>query len=142
MRKIRIILGIIISDIGGIAAASLPMVIFLSLTNYFTVTVPDMPLIALAIILLFSLSLFLFPFRLILIFARILKSEIDEYGIFSVAIIGGLIGGSIFYFLVLSRFTPDWSISLDYALLGVLQSIMVQTIYLYIPEHWKVQPVD
>jgi uncharacterized membrane protein len=118
------------------------MVILLSLTNYFTVTVPDTPLISLAVILLFSLSLFIFPFRLILIFARILQTELDKYGIFSVAIIGGLTGGSIFYFLVLSRFTPDWSNFLDYALLGVLQSIMVQAIYLYIPEHWKVQPVD
>lgn len=142
MRKIRIILGIIISDIGGIVIASFPMVIFLSLTNYFTGPTPDFPLLVLAFILLISLSLFLFPFRLILIIAQIFKAELDKCGIFSVAIIGGLIGGSLFYFLVLSRFSLNWSDFLDYALLGVLQSIIAQIIYFYIPEHWKVQPVE
>lgn len=142
MRKIRIILGIIISDLGGIVMASFPMVIFLSLTNYFTGLASDFPLLLIALILLFPLSLFLFPFRIILIIAQILKTDLDKCGIFSVAIIGGLIGGSLFYFLILARFSAHWSDFLNYALLGVLQSIIVQIIYFYIPEHWKVQPVE
>ena len=142
MRKIRIILGLILPDLGGILIASFPMAVFLSLTNFIAGSSSDISPVMVAFILLISLSLFLFPFRLLLIFSRVLKIELDKYGIFSVAIIGGLIGGSLFYFLVLSHFTLNWTNFLDYALLGVFQSIIVQMIYYFMPEEWKIQPAE
>jgi hypothetical protein len=91
---------------------------------------------------LISLSLFLFPFQLLLIIAQVLRSGLDKYGIFSVSIIGGLIGGSLFYFLIFSHFILHWSYFLIYILLGVFLSILIQGIYLYIPQEWKIQPVE
>lgn len=141
MRKFRIALGIIISDLGGIVGASIPLVVFLSFTNFFVSTSGVQPLMA-AFLLLLLLSFFILPFRLMLIGAGLLKIELDKYGVFSVAIIGGLTAGCLFYFIVLSRFSLDWLNVLDYALIGVIQSIIVQVIYNLIPDHWKVQPAD
>ncbi len=141
MRKLRIALGIIISDLGGIAFASIPLVIFLSFSNFFVSTSGIKPLMA-AFLLLVLLSFFILPFRFMLIGAELLKIELDKYGRLSVAIIGGLTGGCLFYFIVLSRFSLDWFNIFDYALIGVIQSVFVQLIYNYVPEHWKMQPAE
>ncbi len=141
MRKYRIALGFIISDLGGIAAASIPLVVLLSFTNFFVGNSGIRPLMA-AFLLLMLLSFFILPFRLMLVGAELLKIELDKYGRYSVAIIGGLTGGCLFYFLVLSRFSLEWLNMLDYALIGVIQSIIVQVIYNFIPAPWKVQPAD
>ncbi len=141
MRKFRIALGFIISDLGGIAAASIPLAVFLSFTNFFVSASGIRPLMA-SFLLLILLSFFILPFRLMLIGAELLKIELDKYGRFSVAIIGGLTGGCLFYFLVFSRFSLDWLNMLDYALIGVIQSIIVQVIYNNIPKHWKVQTAE
>jgi hypothetical protein len=142
MRKIRIILGFVIPDIGGIIIASVPMAIFLSLTNFFAGSASSLHLLVLALILLISLSLFIFPFKLILIIAQMLKIELDKCGILSIAITGGLVGGSLFYFMILSHFSVNWSNFLDYALLGVLQSLVTHIIYIFIPGEWKVRPAE
>ena len=142
MRKIRLVLGIILPDLGGIIIASFPMAVFLSLTNLITGSSSDLSPVMIAFILLISLSLFLFPTRLLIIFVHLLKIELDKYSVFSVAIIGGLIGGSFFYLLVLSHFTLNWTNFLDYVLLGVFQNIIVQSIYCFIPKEWKIQPAE
>ena len=142
MKKLRIILGMVIPDIAGILIISIPMVIFLSLTNFFRGPVSGFPSFLVALILLLSLSLFIFPFRLFLLIAQKLKMEFDKYIIFSLAIIGGLIGGSLFYFLILYHFSLTWPDFLDYALLGAIQSLIVHIIYIYIPENWKIQPAE
>ncbi len=141
MRKFRIALGIIISDLCGIAAAFIPLVVFLSFTNFFVSASGIQPVMA-VFLLLVLLSFFILPFRLMLIGAELLRIDLDKYGRLSVAIIGGLTGGCLFYFLVLSRFSLDWLNIFDYALIGVIQSIIVQVIYNFIPEHWKVQPAE
>ncbi|HKB87721.1 MAG TPA: hypothetical protein VKD08_16205 [Ignavibacteriaceae bacterium] len=141
MRKIKIALGFIIPDIGGIAAVSIPLALFLSFTNFFADTSGLTPLM-IAFLLLILLSLFILPFRLMLIGADLLNIELDKYGIYSVAIIGGLTGGCLFYFIVLSRFSLEWVEMLDYALFGVIQSIIVQIIYNFIPVNWKLQPAE
>lgn len=141
MRKFRIALGLIISDLGGAAAASIPLAVLLSFTNFFVSTSGIEPIMT-ALLLLVLLSFFILPFRLMLIGAELLKIELDKYGRFSVAIIGGLTGGCLFYFLVLSRFSLNWLNIFDYALIGVVQSIIVQIIYNFVPEQWKVQPAD
>ncbi len=141
MKKFRIALGIIISDLGGIAAAFIPLVVFLSFTNFFVSASGIQPIMA-AFLLLVLLSFFILPFRLMLIGAELLGIELDQYGRLSVAIIGGLTGGCLFYFLVLSRFSLNWFNIFDYALIGVMQSIVVQVIYNFIPEAWKVQPAE
>ncbi len=138
MKKLKIALGIILPDLGGIAAAIIPLVVLLSFTNFFISTSGLQPLMA-AFLLLVLLSLFILPFRLMLIGAELLKIELDKYGKFSISIIGGLTGGCLFYFLVLSRFSLNWIDMLDYALIGVIQSLIVQMIYNTIPEHWKLQ---
>ncbi len=142
MRKVKIILSVVIPDFGGIVINTIPMILFLSLTNFFAGETQGIPLLVVAAILLMSLALFLIPSRLILIIARMLNMNLDEYGTFSVAIIGGLIGGSLFYFLILSHFSLNWLNILDYALLGVIQSTIVQFIYQFIPDNWKVQAAE
>ncbi len=142
MRKIRIILGIVIPDISGVLIASIPMVIFLSLSNFYSISVSGLPLLAVALSLLVSLSLFILPFQIILIIAQILRTELNKYGIFAVAIIGGLTGGGLFYLIIFSHFVINWSSLLIYTLFGVLLSLLTQWIYLYIPEDWKIQPVE
>ncbi len=141
MRKLRIAFGFIISDLGGIAAASIPLAVILSFTNFFVSTSGIQPLMA-GFLLLILLSFFILPFRLMLVGAGLLNIELDKYGRLSLAIIGGLTGGCLFYFLVLSRFSLSWFNMLDYALIGVIQSIIVQVIYNFIPEHWKMQPAE
>jgi hypothetical protein len=140
--KVRIILGFLIPDIAGVAIISFPAAMLLSFTNFFGRSVPDLPVLVIVFILLISLSLFLFPFRLILVIVRLLKIELDKCGIFSIAIVGGLMGGGLFYFLIFSHFSLNWSGSLNYALLGVLQSLVAHTIYLFLPEQWKVQAAE
>jgi hypothetical protein len=142
MNKAKIILGVVIPDIGGIILNAFPMILLLSLTNFFAGDTPDFPPLVVASVLLISLALFLIPFRLLLVATQLLKFELNEYGIFSVAIIGGLAGGSLFYFLILSRFYPNLSNVFVYALLGVIQSIIVQLIYRFIPDNWKIQPSE
>lgn len=142
MKKLRIALGIIISDIGGILIASVPMIILLSFTNFTAGQVSVLTLVMISFGLLISLSLFLIPFQLIIIIAQILRTELNRYGILSVAIIGGFVGGSLFYLLVFSHFILNWVDLLDYLLLGVFQSLIIQSIYMYIPEGWKISPVE
>jgi hypothetical protein len=142
MRRIRILMGLIISDIGGIIINSIPMFLILSLTNFFAGETAGVHPLAIALILLVSLSLFLIPFQLMIIAFRMFNIILDKYGVFSLAISGGLIGGSLFYFLILSHFSLNWANILNYALLGVLQSIIVQFIYQFIPDHWKVQSFE
>ena len=142
MRKIRVILGIILSDLGGAILNSIPMVLLLTLTNFFAGESSQLSPLAIALILLLSLSLFLIPFQILLVVVKLLNIELDKYGVISVAIIGGLIGGSLFYFLILSNFSLSWTNILNYALIGVIQSLLVQLIYGFIPEHWKVQPTE
>lgn len=141
MKKLRIALGFIVSDLGGIAAASVPLVVFLSFTNFFVDTSGIQPVMAIFLILVL-LSFFILPFRLLLIGVEMLRIELDKYGRFSMVIIGGLTAGSLFYFLVLSRLSLDWLNIFDYALIGVMQSIIVQVIYNIIPQSWKVQPAE
>lgn len=142
MRNIRIILGILISDIAGIIIVSVPMIIFLSLTNFFAGSLSGLPLLAVSLFLLVSLSLFILPFQLILIIAQILRTELNKYGIFSVAILGGLIGGGLFYIIIFSHFSVSWLYLFIYTLFGVLQSLIIQSIYFYIPQEWKMRPVE
>lgn len=142
MRKLRVALGIIISDIGGIVVAAILMMILLYFTNFTIVQSSGLTLMLLTFVLLISLSLFLIPFQLILIFAQMLRTELNKYGIFSVAIAGGLIGGGLLYFLIFSHFNLNWISFLDYALLGVFQSLIIHSIYQYIPADWKIQPVE
>ena len=142
MRKIRIILGILVPDIAGIVIASVPMVIFLSLTDFFAGPESGLPLLIIALILLISLSLFILPFQIILIIAHMLKLELNKYGIFAVAITGGLTGGGLFYLVIFSHFAVSWSNLFIYTLFGVLLSLLIQGIYFYIPEDWKIQQVE
>jgi hypothetical protein len=142
MKKVRIIFGIILSDIGGILLNSIPMVLFLSLSNFFAGEASGLSPFAISLILLISLSLFLVPFQVILLAAKMLNIEIDKYGVISITILGGLLGGSLFYFLILSHFSLQWTNILNYALLGVVQSLIVQGIYSFIPEHWKFHPAE
>jgi hypothetical protein len=142
MRKLRIALGIIISDIGGIVAVAVPLILILSFTNFTIGQVPGLTLLTVILILLIALSLFIIPFQLILIIAQVLRTELNKYGIFSIAIIGGLIGGGLLYFLIFSHLTLTWINFLDYALLGVIQSLIIHIIYHYIPADWKIQPVE
>jgi hypothetical protein len=142
MRKLRIALGILIADISGIIIASVPTILLLSFTDFSGSPASGLSLFAATLLLLISLSLFLFPFQLLLMIAQVLRSGLDKYGIFSVSIIGGLIGGSLFYFLIFSHFILHFSYFLIYLLLGVFLSILIQSIYLYIPQGWKIQPVE
>jgi len=142
MRKLRIALGIIISDIGGIVIIAVPLIIILSFTNITIVQASGLTLFMVILVLLIALSLFIIPFQLVLIIAQVLRTELNKFGIFSVAIIGGLIGGGLLYFLIFSHLTLSWINFLDYALLGVLQSLIIHVIYEYIPADWKIQPVE
>lgn len=142
MRKLRIALGIIISDIGGIVIIAVPLILILSFTNITIVQASGLTLFMVILVLLIALSLFIIPFQLVLIIAQVLRTELNKFGIFSVAIIGGLIGGGLLYFLIFSHLTLSWINFLDYALLGVLQSLIIHVIYEYIPADWKIQPVE
>lgn len=127
-----------IPDIGGIIFNIVPMSLFLSLSNGFAGdTQYSTTLIAGLFIV--SLGLLLIPFRLFVVFAHLFKLNLDVCGTFSVAIIGGLSAGCLFYLLIPSHFFPDWIYLSDYALLGVIQSIIAQTIFKFIPEEWKLK---
>lgn len=142
MRKLRIVFGLLIADISGIIIASAPTILLLSFTDFSGSPASGLSLLTATLILLISLSLFLFPFQLLLLIAQMLRSGLDRYGIFSVSIIGGLTGGSLFYFVIFSHFILHWSYFLIYVLLGVFLSILIQSIYLYIPQEWKIKPVE
>lgn len=114
----------------------LPMFLFLSITDFFRMET-QFSAILMAGILLISLGLLLIPFRLIIILVHLFKLNIDVYGDWSITIIGGLTGGSIFYLLIPSHFSITLINLPDYALLGVIQSVIAQTIFKYIPEEWQ-----
>lgn len=138
MRKGKILLSVVIPEIGGILFNLIPTVLLLSLTNFLVSDVQYSP-VFIAAVLLISLALLLVPFRLILIFLQLFKINIDECGAFSIAIIGGLTAGSLFYFLIPSHFSTSWTYLPDYALLGVIQSIIAQIIFRFIPDDWKMR---
>lgn len=138
LRKVKIFLGVIIPEIGGIIFNIIPMALFLSLTNFFSRDSQYSPSF-IAAVLLISLALLLIPFRLMLLFIQSFKINIDECGVFSIAIIGGLTAGSLFYLLIPSHFSMTWANLPDYALLGVIQSIIAQIIFRYIPDEWKLR---
>lgn len=138
MKKIKIYLSLFIPDIGGIIFNIFPMLLFLSFTNYFTGE-SQYSTTFIAALFLISLGLLLIPFRLLVIFAHLFKLNLDVCGTFSIAIIGGLIAGSLFYLLIPSHFTMNWFYLPDYALLGVIQSLIAQTIFRFIPEEWKLK---
>lgn len=140
MRKVKLILSVVIPDFGGIIFNTIPMALFLSLTNFITRGSHGFSPLLVTVVLLMSLALFLIPFRVVLIIAQLLNMNLNDCGVFSVVIIGGLAGGSLFYFLILSHFSLNWLNLLDYSLLGVFQSLVVQIIYQFIPDNWKVQP--
>ncbi len=138
MKAIRLLLCIFIPDIGGIIFNIIPMFLFLSITDFFR-RETQYSVILIAAILLISLGLLLIPFRLIIIFVHLFKLNIDVYGVWSIAIIGGLIGGSFYYLLIPSHFSINWINLPDFALLGVIQSVIAQTIFNYIPEEWQLR---
>ncbi|HSD64333.1 MAG TPA: hypothetical protein VLB50_11060 [Ignavibacteriaceae bacterium] len=138
MRKLKIFLSVVIPEIGGIIFNIIPMALFLSMTNFFSKDSYYSPTF-IAAVLLISLALMLIPFRLIQLFAQSFKINLDECGAFSIAIIGGLTAGGLFYLLVQSHFSMTWAKLPDYALLGVIQSIIAQIIFRYIPEEWKLR---
>ena len=141
MRKIKIFLSVIIPDIGGILFSTIPMVILLKLTRFFAGETQYSPTLISAILLI-SLALLIIPFRLMLIFAQLFRINITDCGAFSIAIIGGFIAGSFFYLLILSHFSLNWMDMLDYALLGVVQSVTSQFIFRNIPDEWKLQLIE
>jgi hypothetical protein len=142
MKKFKILIGVILSDMGGIIFNTFPMIMLLSVTRFYTGGTPHYSILVVASVLLISLTLFLIPFRLMLMIIQMLNMNLNVYGIFSFAIIGGLTGGSLFHFLIISHFSLNYSNVLSYALLGVIHSIIGQFIYLYIPPNWKIQPFE
>jgi len=142
MRKLKILLGVLISDIGGIIFNTFPMIMLLSITRFYAGGTPHYSILVVASVLLISLTLFLIPFRLMLMIIQLLNMNLNICGILSFAIIGGLGGGSLFYLLIIHHFSLNFSNILSFALLGVIHSIIGQLIYLYIPPNWKIQPFE
>jgi hypothetical protein len=142
VKKFKILLGVLISDIGGIVLNTFPMILMLYVTRFYAAGTPHFSLLVIASVLLISLTLFIIPFQLISIIIQLLSTNLNICGIFSFAIIRGIAGGSLFYLLVITRFDLYFSNVLYYILLGIIQSIIAQFIYLCVPGDWKVRAYD
>ncbi len=142
MRKFKILVGVVISDIGGIIFNTFPMILLVSVTRLYAGGSPNYHILVITSVLLIALTLFLIPFRIMLMVIQLLSTNLNVCGIFSFAIIGGLVGGSMFYLMIIHQFAVNFSYILSYALLGVIHSLIGQFIYLYIPDNWKLHPSE